>query len=129
MPNSYITKADGLLYLAEYLKPGATVYTVLRHVSASGMSRRISCFVMLKASKGKPAAPYCIDHLVAAVTGYRLAPRGEGLKVGGAGMDMGFHLVYTLGCAFWPNGTRRPHGTRNGAPDRDGGYALKQRWL
>jgi hypothetical protein len=41
-------------------------------------------------------------------------------------MDMGFDLVYSLGSALWPNGTDTPHGTRNGEPDSDGGYALKQ---
>lgn len=128
MPNKYCTKAEGLAYLSGYLKPGDTVYTVLRHVSASGMSRRISCFVVAKV-KGNPPVPYCIDHLVAAVTGYRLATNGEGLKVSGAGMDMGFHVVYGLGATMWPDGTKHPHGTRNGQPDHDGGYALKQRWL
>jgi hypothetical protein len=42
---------------------------------------------------------------------------------------MGFAAVYNLGYALWPNGTPEPHGTRNGVPDRDGGYALKQCWL
>ena len=52
-----------------------------------------------------------------------------GLVIGGCGMDMGFHVVYNLGRAMWPDGTPDPHGTRNGEPDRDGGYALKHRWL
>ena len=52
-----------------------------------------------------------------------------GLRVSGCGMDMGFHVVYNLGYALWPDGTPEPHGTRNGAPDSDGGYALKHRWL
>jgi hypothetical protein len=47
----------------------------------------------------------------------------------GAGMDMGFELVYRLGQAMWPNGTPEPHGTRNGQPDSDGGYALEHKWL
>jgi hypothetical protein len=31
--------------------------------------------------------------------------------------------------ALWPNGTDTPHGTRNGEPDTNGGYALKHRWM
>lgn len=44
-------------------------------------------------------------------------------------MDMGFHVVYALGSALWPDGTPAPHGTRNGEPDTAGGYALKHEWL
>jgi hypothetical protein len=53
----------------------------------------------------------------------------SGIKIGGCGMDMGFALVYNLGSTLWPKGTPKPHGTRNGEPDRAGGYALKQDWL
>lgn len=53
----------------------------------------------------------------------------SGIKIGGAGMDMGFALVYALGRTLWPDGTKKPHGTRNGEPDRDGGYALNHSWL
>jgi hypothetical protein len=58
----------------------------------------------------------------------RLADDG-GIKIGGCGMDMGFDLVYSLGATLWPNGTRKPHGTRNGEPDSAGGYALNHRWM
>jgi hypothetical protein len=34
-----------------------------------------------------------------------------------------------LGQKLWPNGTKKPHGARNGQPDESGGYALKQHWL
>lgn len=52
-----------------------------------------------------------------------------GVRVGGCGMDMGFHLVYQLGSVLWPKGTKKPHGKRNGEPDYSGGYALKHEWL
>jgi hypothetical protein len=103
-----VSKADreqALATLREHFKPGQTVYTILRHVSASG------------------------DWAVARVLGESLDQRREGIKVSGAGMDMGFHIVYTLGRYLWPDGTPEPHGTRNGQPDSDGGYALKHRWL
>jgi hypothetical protein len=44
-------------------------------------------------------------------------------------MDVCFAAVYNLGRTLWPNGTDKPHGTRNGTPDTDGGYALKNRSL
>jgi hypothetical protein len=128
MSNPHITKEKGLEYLREAIKSGQTVYTVLRHVSASGMSRRISCMIAYLATDGTPEVR-CIDHLVTAVTGFKLSRSKDGITVGGAGMDMGFHLVESLGYALWPDGTPEPHGTRNGEPDHSGGYALKHRWL
>ena len=42
---------------------------------------------------------------------------------------LGYHVVYNLGYTLWPKGTSKPHGTRNGEPDSDGGYALRQYWV
>ena len=100
-----------------------TLYSILRHVSKSGMSRRISFLVV------------DLNHIrdvtwhVGNVTGYRAGARGEGLVVNGGGMDMGFQVAYALGQALWPEGTPEPHGTRNGKPDSEGGYAIEHSWL
>lgn len=110
--------------LRKMLKPGDTVYTVLRHVSASGMSRRISMYAI-----GKDRKPFSLDWYAERLDVAKRHPKHEGLNVGGAGMDMGYHLVHRLGNAIWPKGTRKPHSTRNGEPDTYGGYALQHRWL
>src|SRR5712692_6873174 len=80
------------------------------------------------------------DWDVAAVVGYSLA-QYEGIKVSGAGMDMGFHLVYSLSYDLYPDGfecigERCPsndhsNGDRDYSPHhhKDGGYALLQRWI
>lgn len=104
--------------LREWLKPGDTVHSILRSVSRSGMSREIS-FV----DKEMRA----LDYQISKACGYSFGK--QGLKVSGCGMDMGFAVVYELGARLWPKGTPEPHGRRNGEPDSDGGYALKQRWL
>lgn len=115
-----------------WLKPGATVYCVLRSVSSSGMSRRISFYALdQNADDRKPlraAELRYLDHAIASLTSYKQSSK-EGLSVGGCGMDMGFAVVYDFGRALWPNGTPEPHGTRNGVPDSNGGYALKSTWL
>lgn len=103
------------------LKPGQTVYTSVKTVSRSGMSRVIRLYV-------------ADGNIIRNISGYvanALDWPGyqDGVKVGGFGMDMGFHTVYTLGRVLWPKGTPEPHGTRNGVPDSDGGYALKQEWI
>jgi hypothetical protein len=108
--------------LLKLVKAGQTVYTDCHEVSRSGMSRRISVYIVVKGEIVD------ITRRVSIITGSGLSSRG-GLIVGGCGMDMGFHIVYTLGRCLWPKGTSKPHRTRNGAPDRDGGYALKHSWL
>lgn len=100
--------------LLEMVKPGATVYTILRHCSASGMTRRISLAIV---HEGKFR---CIDVLAADLMGDKVHRQG-GIVVGGCGMDMGYHLVYQLGACLWPSGTPEP--------DHCGGYELRHEWV
>jgi hypothetical protein len=63
---------------------------------------------------------------------YPLDRDREGLKVSGCGMDMGFAVVHELGRALFPEGFKVEGVGRNGDTsgwDRDGGYALKHRWI
>ena len=87
-------KAEAANELRKLLKPGDTVYTVLRHVSGSGMSRRIDLYVI------RDGAPRYLSGYVGRALEYRRHKDG-GLVVGGCGMDMGFHLVYKLGATLW----------------------------
>jgi hypothetical protein len=116
-------KQSALVRLHKILKPGDTVYSILRHVSSSGMSRCIDFFVF------RDNEPVCLSGLIKDLGTYKRHATRQGLIVGGCGMDMGFHVVYQLGSRMWPDGTPAPHGTRNGEPDSDGGYALNHRWL
>lgn len=121
-------RAQEIASLKKWLKPGTTIYTKVENVSASGMSRRISVYVVAPKTKQAPASILNITSMAANATGYALSDKG-GINMGGCGMDMGFAIVYALGRAIWPKGTPKPHGTRNGEPDKDGGYALKHCWL
>lgn len=147
-------REDAIRELKRLIKPGQTIYTILKHVSRSGMSRVIDVVIPyryyedeypLKPENERVYPAECdysaepkrvfkglkcrsISWLVGRACGYRCDDRG-GLKVGGCGMDMGFHVVYRLGSTMWPEGTSKPHGTRNGEPDTDGGYALKHEWI
>jgi len=107
--------------MIDTLNPGDTVYTVLRHVSKSGMIRDISLYI-IRDNEPLNITWHVADRL-------KMNVKNNGIRIKGCGMDMGFHLVYGLGSALWPDGTDRPHGIRNGVPDSEGGYALKQRWL
>jgi hypothetical protein len=93
--------------LREILNNGETVYTVLRSVSASGMSRKIDLYVF------KDNKPRYLSGLYAQMQGEKVP--SNGYRVGGCGMDMGFHLVYTLSSMIF-EGERK-------------GYKLKHEWL
>src|SRR3990172_2873899 len=88
---------DATEKLREWIKPGDTVYTILRHVSRSGMQREIG-IVLLK--DGTDLHP---NYLVAKALGERVG-KFDSVIVGGCGMDMGFHLVYNLSRALFPAG-------------------------
>lgn len=148
-------RADALAKLREVLSPGDTVHTILRHVSRSGMMRHISLVIV----DPRDGALFDITWLAAKALQEPVDRSSGGIKVGGCGMDMGYHLVYHLSYTLFPDGfgdlsvtdgvagrVRPPSREkaaeyvgqgyvfrgRNGDPsgwDNDGGYALKHRWL
>ena len=70
------------------------VWAKINHVSRSGMSRNIDFLLIIN------NRPYNISARVADLIGYGLAKDGS-IKVGGCGMDMAFHVVYTLSCELF----------------------------
>src|SRR5262245_5305389 len=84
--------------LRELLPPGSTAWTVLRHVSRSGMSRAIDVYHIHDSDRD------WLSYRVAAVTGFTFSEKREALSVGGCGMDMGFHVVYTLSRVLYRDG-------------------------
>jgi hypothetical protein len=162
---------EAVTSLRKLLKPGQKVFTILRHVSSSGMMRVIDLVIIvpdydsvypLKPAEeasyegerdysAKPTrklrgyVPRSISGLAADAMGDSWDDRG-GIKVGGCGMDMGFHLVYNLGRTLYPKGVScpgrdlcqsndhvNPGPDRNrygkGVKHRDSGYAFKHVWL
>lgn len=113
---------DSIQRLRKWLRPGDRVFTRVDHVSSSGMSREISCFI----SRGREVIN--ISWYVARALEYTQG-KNDGIKIQGCGMDMGYHIIYSLGAVLWPNGTRKPHSTHNGEPALSGGYALRHSWV
>jgi hypothetical protein len=107
--------------LTHYLTEGDTVYTVLRSVSSSGMSRTIS----LKVAKGGQILD--LTYYASIVLGWKLVEvnGSRALRVGGCGMDMGFHTVYTLSSVLFKSPTAQYDAKSN----PDAGYLLTQAWL
>jgi len=92
--------------LLKYLKPNDTVYTILKSVSQSGMYRHIQVIAI------KDNQPIDLTRWVAQYSEWPYKEKTNGVGVSGCGMDMGFHLVYTLSYDLF-----------------DDGYALKHSWL
>lgn len=127
------------------VKPGADVYTMVTHVSSSGMTRHIRCYIPTMnvsidyktGKKTRKAGITDITGLVATACGFR---RDKGSRwdivVQGCGMDMCFHVVYTLGRAMFPNGgpldkspRERQERSAGEKIERDGGYLLNKKSL
>ena len=73
--------------------PAPRVYTILRHVSQSGMARDIS----VKAIDHESGDLVDISYSVSKLIGWSLRQKGHNaIRVTGCGMDMGFHLVSVL---------------------------------
>ena len=105
---------------------GDRVYTILRHRSASGMTRWLDLYII------KDNTPIRITWQAAQALGYTYDRKYDAMKVGGCGMDMGFHAVYCLGRRLFPDGFAVEGTGRNGDTsgwDKDGGYALRHAWL
>jgi hypothetical protein len=108
-----MTKEEAIKTLKENIKKGDVIYTQLNHISQSGMMRHIQ----LRQIKNN--YPLDWSRLVAVALDWKITLEAKnkfgsynGIKVGGCGMDMGFHLVYTLSRVLYNDG-----------------YAIKHNWL
>jgi hypothetical protein len=82
-------------------RPDQTIYTIIRHVSNSGMERVIDMFSIQKHTDGRLYTRnlswiYC--RIMESTYSRRY---GGGVKVGGCGMDMCAHLVGNLSSALF----------------------------
>lgn len=125
--------------LREIVKPGDTIYTILRHVTRSGMSRSVSAIKI-----GKDGTTHELDWLIIQALDERMDRNHSGIKIGGCGFDAGFELVYRLSMALYGpkhgykclgkdcpsnshvNDRNAPRGSKVRHTD---GYALNQKWL
>ena len=125
--------------LRELIKAGDRVYTILNHVSSSGMSRRITVVIPTNNSAGLGIRN--ISWYVAKVLGYKLYKNSHEIVVGGCGMDMGYHIVYSLSRALFredfacigagcpSNDHVNGREIKEGEQHSDAGYALNHSWL
>tara|TARA_R110002074_G_scaffold366526_3_gene540485 strand:+ start:197 stop:472 length:276 start_codon:yes stop_codon:yes gene_type:complete len=75
-----------------------TIYSIINHVSKSGMTRHISFFKIIDNE------PEYINHEINNLLDYKFNKNYNSLVVGGCGMDMAFHVVYQYGKVKHDNG-------------------------
>lgn len=115
--------AAALKELRDLLPAGSTVYTILRDVSRSGLSRKISLVIFRTTEQGE-VYPLNLTNLVARALDMRTKTGfNDSIIVGGVGTDAGFHLVYSIAQALgYSRGNEKYEGATNA-------YGLIQRWL
>jgi len=86
------------------LKKGDTLYTNVKSVSRSGMSRQIAVYAI------QDNKPFFISYYIAELLNYKMNNNNGAIKISGCGMDMAFAIVYELSKKLFNDG-----------------YALKQR--
>ena len=74
------------------------IYSITRHVSKSGMSRLIDFYAIIDNQ------PVWVTPAIRDILGYKQDEKTCALKVNGTGMDMNFHVVYSLGVALHKDG-------------------------
>lgn len=89
-------RAYHIARLRETIKPEDKIYCLLRHRSRSGMV----CDIAVKHTG--PDGLSDITFNTSAALGWSM--QNNGVRVNGCGMDMGFHLVYTLSRVLFPKG-------------------------
>ena len=95
-------KALALQSLKEWrIRPTETIYTIMRHVSASGMYRTIDVVIIRKTQ------PMIISYDVAMATGHRFDKKHHAIGMGGCGYDIGFEIVSSISHLLWPKGIIR----------------------
>ena len=100
-------RTQSLDTLRRWIPKGATIYTVLRAVSRSGMRREIGLLII----PPDDPKPLHMHHHAARALGLSIG-KCDGVLVEGVGMDMGFDLVYRLSCQLFGDG-----------------YALRHEWI
>ncbi len=125
MQTTKTDQSEAMESLLKMLKPGDSIYTITRHVSRSGMMRRISVYAI------KNNKPIGLDWYIKRLGLFNLDKTDDGIVVNGCGMDMHFHVVHTLGRALFPKGFKLVKGMhgRNGDKsgyESDGGYAFNK---
>jgi thiamine pyrophosphate-dependent acetolactate synthase large subunit-like protein len=89
--------------LKEYVKEGDTIYTIVKKVAPSGMSRQMAVIVRTDTGISN------ISWWVARALGYRMCKGRDCFSISGCGQDMGFAVAYDIGAELFGDGYKVKH--------------------
>ena len=89
--------------MGRYINEGDTIYTILKKVSSSGMSRQIA--VVVRTDTGISN----ISWWVARALGYRMSKDRDCFSISGCGQDMGYAVAYDIGATLFGDGYKIKH--------------------
>lgn len=92
-------RQESAAHLRQLFPVGSVVTTTVKHVTRSGMGRVIAVLAYRDSDQGIVN----VSHHVARVLDWRYDNDWQGVYVQGCGMDMAFHLTYTLSRALYPD--------------------------
>ena len=85
-----LTEIQKHYHLMQEINTDQTIFSIIRHVSQSGMTRHIAFFYI------NNNAPYWITYDIHKMLGYKMNKYHDALVVGGCGMDMAWSVVNNL---------------------------------
>ena len=85
-----LTEIQKHYHLMNEIHPKQTIFSIIRHVSESGMTRHIAFFYI------NNNAPYWITYDIHKLLGYKMNKYHDAIIVKGCGMDMAFSVVDNL---------------------------------
>ena len=127
---SKVERNEAIEAVRAICQPGTTLYTVIRSVAKSGMSRTLDVYAI------QDGAPRYLSGYVATILG--LTRTDNGLRIGGCGFDAGFHVVQNLSYAIHgmeSTGDDAMAAQKRGTPFSPrpdayrAGYSLRHEWL
>jgi len=89
--------------LKEYVNEGDTIYTIVKKVAPSGMSRQMSVIVRTDTGISN------ISWWVARALGYRMCKGRDCFSISGCGQDMGYAVAYDIGATLFGDGYKIKH--------------------
>ena len=89
--------------MGRYVNEGDTIYTIVKKVAPSGMSRQMSVIVRTDTGISN------ISWWVARALGYRMCKDRSCFSIAGCGQDMGFAVAYDIGATLFGDGYKVKH--------------------
>lgn len=87
-------RAEAATELRQLLPEGCPVYSIVRSVARTGLSREISFMVFRVDGHDDQISPRYVSRLMATTAGFRMSNKDRAaIKVQGGGMDMAFHVL------------------------------------